>query len=43
MLIFIAIVVGGLLAFAVDWYIPVSFTSYAAIIILAALDSIFGG
>lgn len=42
MLILIAIAVGALLAFAVDWYIPVSLTSYVAIIILAALDSIFG-
>ena len=42
MLIFIAVAVGTLLAFAVDWYIPVSLTSYVAIIILAALDSIFG-
>lgn len=42
MLIFIAVAVGALLAFAIDWYIPVSLTSYVAIIILAALDSIFG-
>ena len=42
MLIFIAVAVGALIAFAVDWYIPVSLTSYVAIIILAALDSIFG-
>lgn len=43
MLILIAVMVGALLAFAIDWYIPVSLTSYVAIIILAALDSIFGG
>ncbi len=42
MLILIAVAVGALLAFAVDWYIPVTLTSYVAIIILAALDSIFG-
>lgn len=43
MLIIIAVILGILLAFAVDWYIPVSLTSYFAIVILAALDSIFGG
>ncbi len=43
MLIIIAIILGVLLAFAVDWYIPVTLTSYFAIVILAALDSIFGG
>lgn len=43
MLIVIAVVVGALLAFAMDWYIPVSLTSYVAIVILAALDSMFGG
>ena len=42
MLIVIAIVVGALLAFAMDWYIPVALTSYVAIVILAALDSMFG-
>jgi len=42
MLILISVVVGALLAFSIDWYIPVSLTSYVAIIILAALDSIFG-
>jgi len=42
MLIVISVVVGVLLAFSIDWYIPVSLTSYVAIIILAALDSIFG-
>ncbi len=43
MLVIISIILGILLAFAVDWYIPVSLTSYFAIVILAALDSIFGG
>ncbi len=42
MLVVIAVIVGALVAFAVDWYIPVALTSYAAIIILASLDSIFG-
>ncbi len=42
MLVIIAIVVGALLAFAMDWYIPAAYTSYVAIVILAALDSIFG-
>lgn len=42
MLIVIAVVVGALLAFALDWYIPVTLTSYVAIVILAALDSMFG-
>ena len=43
MLVFVAVVVGALMAFAIDWYIPVTLSSYAAIVILAALDSIFGG
>ena len=42
MLIVLSVIIGALLAFAIDWYIPVSLTSYVAIIILAALDSIFG-
>lgn len=43
MLILIAVIVGALLAFAIDWYVPIYLTSYVAIVILAALDSIFGG
>ena len=42
MLVVVSVVIGALLAFAIDWYIPVSLTSYVAIIILAAFDSIFG-
>lgn len=42
MLILIAVVVGCLLALAIDWYIPIMMTSYVAIVILASMDSIFG-
>ena len=42
MIIAIAVIVGGLMAFAIDWYIPPNLSSYAAIVILACLDSIFG-
>lgn len=43
MLILIAIILGGILAFAMDWYIPPEYTSYVAIVVLAFLDTIFGG
>ena len=43
MLIVISVIVGALVALAIDWYIPQTLSSYAAIIILASLDSIFGG
>lgn len=42
MLIIIGIAVGAVLALAIDLYIPVWLTSYAAIVILASMDSIFG-
>lgn len=43
MIIFIAIVLGGFLAFTMDWYVPPELTSYVAIVTLACLDTIFGG
>ncbi|MBR2476878.1 MAG: small basic family protein [Clostridia bacterium] len=43
MLIIIAIILGGVLAFAMDWYVPPEYTSYVAIVVLAFLDTIFGG
>lgn len=42
MLIIIGIIVGALIALAIDWYIPVWLTPYVAIVILASMDSIFG-
>ncbi len=42
MIIIVSIVVGVALALALNIYIPPSLSSYVAIIILAALDSVFG-
>lgn len=42
MLVVVSIIVGALLALAIDWYLPVWLTSYVAIVILACMDSIFG-
>ena len=42
MIIIISIVMGIALALALNVYIPVGLSSYAAIIILAALDTVFG-
>jgi len=41
-LMLIAILAGLILGLSINWYIPVSMSSYMAIIILAALDSVFG-
>lgn len=42
MIIIISIVMGIALALALNVYIPVGLSSYVAIIILAALDTVFG-
>lgn len=42
MIIIVSIVMGVALALALNVYIPASLSSYVAIIILAALDSVFG-
>ncbi len=42
MIILVSIVVGVALALTLDVYIPAHLSSYVAIIILAALDSVFG-